>query len=208
MSDFLLEAELREQTGKGAARRLRRAGGLPAIIYGGDKPDLPIILNYNDTAKLLNNERFFTSIIDVSVKGKRGKNTVLLKEAQWDPLTDNATHLDLHRVSATDMVQVTVPVQAINQEKSPGIVVGGMLSVIRHSLDVSCRADAIPDVIEVDCSTLDVGDSIHVEDLVLDKGVEVPHEVNFTVIAMVAPTIEKEVVEDDDDVVVEEVIEE
>jgi len=182
MTDLIVEAELRETTGKGDARRMRRAGLLPGIIYGGGKPDLPITINANAIGKLLNEEAFYTSMLEVKVKGKRGKNTVLLKDVQWEPLLDTAMHLDFMRVSSKDSVTVEVPVVAINWEKCPGDVAGGLLDVIRHVLEVTCRADSIPDAIEVDCANLNIGDTVHIEDLTLAEGMEVIHDVNFTVL--------------------------
>jgi len=182
MTDLIVEAELRETTGKGDARRMRRAGLLPGIIYGGGKPDVPLTINANAIGKLLNEEAFYTSMLEVKVKGKRGKNTVLLKDVQWDPLMDTAMHLDFMRVSSADSVTVEVPVVAINFEKCPGDIAGGLLDVIRHVLEITCRADSIPDAVEVDCANLDIGDTVHIEDLNLPEGAEVLHEVNFTVL--------------------------
>jgi large subunit ribosomal protein L25 len=187
MTDYVLEAELRETTGKAETRRLRRAGKLPAIIYGGDKPDLPIILDYNITANMMKDEHFFTSMLEVNVKGSRGKNTVLLKDSQWDPIYDTAKHLDFFRVTSSDSVTVDVPVVAINHEKCPGIAAGGLLDLVRHTLQVTSRADAIPEHIEIDCSKLEIGDSVHINDITLPEGAEIAHEVNFTVINMAAP---------------------
>ncbi|ATX81361.1 LSU ribosomal protein L25P [Mariprofundus ferrinatatus] len=187
MSDYIVEAELREETGRGATRRLRRAGKLPGIIYGGDKPDLPISMDYNTVSKLLNEEHFHTSMLEVKVKGSRGKNTVLLKDSQYDPLMDTATHLDFMRVSAKDSITMDVPVVAINFEKCPGVAKGGMVALIRHSLEVSCRADSIPEHIEIDCSELDMNDTVHIEDVALPKGVEIHHDTNFTVLNISAP---------------------
>ena len=182
MTDLIVEAELRETTGKADARRMRRAGLLPGIIYGGGKPDVPLTINANAIGKLLNEEAFYTSMLEVKVKGKRGKNTVLLKDVQWDPLMDTAMHLDFMRVSSADSVTVEVPVIAINFEKCPGDVAGGLLDMIRHVLEVTCRADSIPDSVEVDCANLNIGDTVHIEDIVLPKGAEVQHDVNFTVL--------------------------
>ncbi len=187
MTDFVIEAELREKTGKAETRRLRRAGKIPAIIYGGDKPDLPITLDFNATSNMLKDEHFFTSILEINVKGAKGKNSVLLKDAQWDPIYDTAKHMDFFRVSSSDTVHIEVPVVAINHEKCPGSVAGGLLDVVRHSLEVTCRADSIPEHIEVDCSNLEIGDTIHIDDITLPEGAEVVHDVNFTVINMAAP---------------------
>jgi len=187
MTDFIVEAELREETGRSAARRLRRAGKLPGIIYGGDKPDLPITMDYNTVSKLLNQEQFHTSMLEVKVKGSRGKNTVMLKDSQYDPLKDTATHLDFFRVSASDSITMDVPVVAINTETCPGVAVGGMVSIIRHSLEVTCRADSVPEHIEIDCGALEMGDTVHIEDITLPEGTEVQHDVNFTILNISAP---------------------
>ena len=187
MTDFIIEAELREETGRSATRRLRRAGKMPGIIYGGGKPDIAITMDDNTVSKLLNEEAFHTSMFEVKVKGSRGKNTVMLKDAQYDPVMDNATHLDFFRVSAKDSITMDVPVVAINTEKCPGVSQGGMVDVIRHSLEITCRADSVPEHIEIDCAALEMGDTVHIEDIVLPEGAEVHHEVNFTVLNISAP---------------------
>jgi len=187
MTDFVLEAELREKTGKAETRRLRRAGKLPAIIYGGGKQDLPIVLNFTDAAKMMKDEHFFTSMLEINVKGSRGKNTVLLKDSQWDVIYDTPKHLDFFRVSSSDSVTVEVPVVVINQDKCPGIAAGGLLDIVRHTLEVTSRADAIPEHIEIDCAGLEVGDNVHIDDVTLPEGAVIAHETNFTVINIAAP---------------------
>ncbi len=188
MSTIIIEAELREDTGRSATRRLRRAGKVPGIIYGAGKPDLPIAMDYFVISKQLNDEQFHTSMLEVKVKGSRGKNTVLLKDAQWDPVKDIVTHLDFFRVSASDAVTVEVPVVPVNSEKCPGIIKGGLVDLVRHVLEISCRADAIPEHIEIDCSSLDIGDTVHIDDVQLPEGAEVHRDVNFTVLNLAAPT--------------------
>lgn len=188
MTDYVLEAEVRENTGKAHTRRLRRAGKLPGIIYGGGKPDIAITLDYNETAKIMmRDEQFYTSMIEVKVKGIRGKNTVLLKDTQWDSIYDTPVHLDFHRVAAKDTVHVAVSVHAINTETCPGIKAGGHLEMIRHELEVVCRADAIPDFIEIDCAALELDTTVHISDVTLPKGAEVQSDVNFTVLNISSP---------------------
>ncbi len=188
MSDIIIEAKLRETTGRSEARRMRHAGFIPAIIYGGNKPDLPITLSRHYIKRFLNQESFFTSMISIDVDGKRGSNNVLLKEVQWHPVSDEPMHLDFVRVAAGDTVTVTVPVVVINVEQAPGSVAGGSVDLIRHSLDVSCHADSIPESVIVDCANLNIGDTVHIEDLSFVEGLSVPHDVNFTVLNMSAPT--------------------
>jgi len=187
MSDYVVDAELREKTGKGEARRLRRAGKLPGVVYGGGKPDLPIVLDALAASKLLDDEGFYTAMLELKIKGS-GKSSALVKDVQWHHLKEEANHIDFYRVSSSDSVTMEVPVHAINHEKCPGIIAGGVLSVTRHALEVTCRADSIPDSIEVDCSALDIGDSIHIEEIALPEGAEVTHDVNFSVLSLVAPT--------------------
>jgi len=207
MTDFVLEAELREELGRSNTRRLRKAGKLPAIIYGGDKPDLPITLDYNETAKImLRDEAFYTSMLEIKVAGKRGKNTVLLKETQWDSIYDTPMHLDFFRVKGSDQVEIEVPVTLINEEKAPGVIQGGMIDTVRRHIEVMCRADSIPEEIIIDCANLDIGDGVHILDIVLPEGVTVPEvtnvaddeePVNFTVVTCVPPTVEEAPDEDE-----------
>ena len=192
MSDYTIEAELREKTGRAETRRLRRAGKLPGVIYGGGKPELAIAMDALALSKLLNEEHFHTAIIAIDVKGARGKNEALLKDVQYDPIKDHATHIDFFRVSSESIVDMEVPVHPIKHEKCPGVVAGGILEIIRHTLSVHCRADAIPDHIDVDCSELTVGDSIHVSELKLPKGVEAPHDEDFAIVTIAAPRVEVE----------------
>lgn len=195
MTDFVIEADLREKTGRGEARRMRRAGLTPAVIYGGDKPELAITLNTLATSKLLEQEAFYTSIVDIKVKGAKGGNKALVKDVQWHPVRDEVIHIDFFRVSSSDQVHMEVPVHAINAETCPGVKKGGLVEVIRHSLEVVCRADSIPEHIDVDCSGLEIGDSVHIEDVAMPNGVSAQHEVNFTVLTIAAPKVDKAVEE-------------
>ncbi|MDQ7002416.1 MAG: 50S ribosomal protein L25/general stress protein Ctc [Ghiorsea sp.] len=188
MTNYVLEAELREDLGKAHTRRLRHAGKLPGIIYGGDKPDLPITLDYNETAKImLRDEAFYTSMIEIKVNGKRGTNTVLLKDTQWDSIYDTPRHLDFFRVSADDSVTVSVPIHTINVDISPGVKAGGNLQVVRHELEITCRADAIPEAIEIDCAAFELDQIVHIDDITLPENTEVIRDVNFTVMSIAAP---------------------
>jgi len=202
MSAFTVQAILREKTGRGATRRLRRQDQIPGIVYGGDQPELSVSMERFALRKLLSQETFFTAMLTVSVQGK-GDHTALLRDVQWDPVTDEPYHLDFHRVSATDIVLVDVPLHPVGADTCPGAVMGGAVAVIRHVLSVRCRADAIPEFIEVDCSQLNIGDTVHVEDLPLPEGVEAPHDVNFTLLNFSAQRSEEE-----EDVSVEAISEE
>lgn len=193
---YVLEAELREKSGKGETRRLRRAGKLPGIIYGGGKQDLPIAVDALTVSKLLNEEAFHAAMIDINVKGSRGKNTAMLKAVQYDPIKDIPTHFDFFRVAASDIVHAEVALHLANADACPGAKQGGTIETIRHSLEIACRADSIPEHIDVDCSALEIGSSIHIEDLKLPKGVTVPEyegeKINFTLVTCTAARVAAE----------------
>jgi len=110
-----------------------------------------------------------------------------LKDTQWDSIYDTPRHLDFLRVSASDKVTVSVPVLALNADECPGVKEGGQVQLIRHELDVLCRADSIPEHIEIDCAAFEIDTTVHIEDVTLPEGVEVPHDVNFTVLNLAAP---------------------
>jgi len=187
MSNFKLNAELRSGTGKGDSRRIRRAGKIPAIIYGGNKPDLPIVVEFFTIDKLLNDEHFHTGLIDIDVAG-HGKETAVFKAGQWHPVKDSIHHLDFLRVSATDTIHMSIPVHALNAERNTAIKGGGVLEIERHTIEVTCRADHIPEAINIDIATLKFGESVYINDVTLPEGVSVYHQHdNFVVLHIVAP---------------------
>jgi len=188
MADYRIEAELRP-TGKNAARRLRRQGKLPGVIYGGGKPGTPVAFPASKLEKLLLEEHFHATMIEIQLP-EGDVRTAVLKEVQYDPLTDRPIHVDFQEVHAEDLVHMVVPIVAVNFEKCPGAQSGGVLEILRHEIDVVCRADAIPEHIEVDCSQMEIGDVVHVEDLALPEGVKAIHEENFAVLTIVPPTVE------------------
>ncbi|RME85949.1 MAG: 50S ribosomal protein L25/general stress protein Ctc [Zetaproteobacteria bacterium] len=191
MADYRLQCVRRQELGRNAARRLRRQGMVPGIVYGGGKDETPIAVAAPVLEKLLREEHFHAAMIELEIEGE-GKQSVVLKDTQYDPLTDKPIHVDFQRVRASDRIYIEVPVVAVNYEKCPGVVRGGVLEQKRHELEIVCRADSIPDHIEVDCSGLDIGDVVHVEDLKLPDGVSVPHEVNFTILTIAPPTVSEE----------------
>jgi len=204
MSSYTLEATTREKRGTGESRRLRRQGRLPGILYGGGKPSIAMSFDRHEISMLVEEEGFHTSMVDLKIQGARGKNSALVKDIQWDPITDAPMHLDFHRVSSSDTVRVEVPVHVINDEKCPGSIQGGFIDLIRRNLEVVCRADLIPDRVIVDCAMMDIGDVVHVEDIPLSEGVEIIHDINFTVLTVLAPTVSEEVKVAEEEVAEEE----
>ena len=183
---YELEASVRERVGKGAARALRLEGRIPAVIYGDKKPPIAISLSYKDTDKRLRAGGFLTTVATVSVAGE--KIRVIPKDYHMHVVKDTLTHVDFLRISDDTIVTVFVPVHAVNQEKSVGLKRGGALSIVHHEIECQCRADQIPESIDVDVTALNIGASVHIEDVKLPAGVKpVIHEKNYTVLSITAP---------------------
>lgn len=191
MSDTIaLPAEPRERVGKGAARAVRRAGRVPAVIYGDRKDPLTISLDPRDVDRELHRPGFFATLFDVEVGGK--KHRVLPRDVQLDPVSDRTVHVDFLRVAQDTEVTVNVPVNFMNDEESPGLKRGGVLNIVRHEIEFSCRADAIPQQIEIDLTGLDIGDSVHISMIQLPEGVTPTiTDRDFTIATVAAPSAVK-----------------
>lgn len=188
MSDTLtLPAETRERAGKGASRALRREGRVPAVVYGGNEEPLAVHVEEKLLIKQLGTGHFFNSIVEVEVGGK--KLRTLPKDVAFHPVNDRPLHVDFLRVAKNASVHVNVPVVFANEDASPGLKRGGVLNVVRHELDLVCEADKIPEQIEIDVTGFDVGDSIHISNVKLPKGVESGiTDRDFTIATIVAPS--------------------
>ncbi len=167
---YELKADAREKVGKGSAREARRNGQIPAVIYGDKQPPLAIALPYKELYYKIHGGGFMTTIATIDVAGK--KIQVLPKDYQLDPVTDNPLHVDFLRVSKDTMVTVQVPVHFINEETSPGIKRGGVLNIVRHEVEFTVPANAIPEFITVDLDGSEIGDSIHISAVKLPAGVK------------------------------------
>ncbi len=189
MSEIVsMPALARERAGKGPARAARRAGLVPGVIYGAKKDPVMITLDPRDLFRGLKTGSFLATIYELDVSGK--KERVLPRDVQFDPVTDNAIHVDFLRVSAATAVTVEVPVQFLNEEEAPGLKRGGLLNIVRHEIEMNCRADAIPSQIEVDLTGLDIGDSVHISMITLPDGVAPTiTDRDFTIATIAAPTV-------------------
>jgi len=166
-----ISANKREAQGTGASRRLRNAGKVPGIIYGGDKPPINVELDHKELYQNLTREAFHASILTLKLDGT--PEQVLLRAFNMHPFKRQVQHVDFQRVSKDKKIHMKVPLHFVNAETSPGVKEqGGVASHVINDLDVSCFPDDLPEYIEVDLGNLSVGNSIHVRDLVLPKGVE------------------------------------
>ncbi|WNO09560.1 50S ribosomal protein L25/general stress protein Ctc [Teredinibacter sp. KSP-S5-2] len=170
--DFVVNAELRDDQGKGASRRLRREENkVPAIVYGGRKKPQNITLSAFEINKHLENEAFYSHIIDLVIDGKG--ESVILKDLQRHPAKGNAMHADFLRVSKTKKFVTKVPLHFINEETSKGVKMqGGTVTHSLSELEISCLPGDLPEFIEVDLINVEVGQTVHISDINLPKGVE------------------------------------
>jgi large subunit ribosomal protein L25 len=168
-----ISAELRTDEGKGASRRLRRSGKLPAVVYGAKQDPVSIQLPHNDTLLASNNEWFYSAILDLTIAGSTQK--VLLRDLQRHPFKPQLLHIDFQRVNENEAIRIRVPLHFLNQESSPAGKTSGV--VITHELndvEISCLPKDLPEFIEVDLGALGVGDIVHISELKLPQGVTIP----------------------------------
>ena len=168
-----IKATVRADAGKGASRRLRRTGQVPAVVYGGHAEPTSIEILHNTVWLASAHEWFYSSIIDLNVDGKVEK--VILRDMQRHPVKPLIMHMDFLRVSADEAIRVRVPLHFLNQDTSPAGKAGGV--VITHEVNevaVSCLPGNLPEYIELDLSSLKAGDTVHLSDIKLPAGVEIP----------------------------------
>ena len=204
MADVLvLNAKARERVGKGAARAARREGRVPGVIYGDKQDPVTISFGFNDLVQHLRTGRFLSTLYDVDVDGT--KTRVIPKDVQFDPVKDFPVHVDLLRLGKGAKINVEIQMNFINEEESPGLREGGVLNVVRYTVELRCPADSIPEELIGDLTGLELGDSLHISDVALPDGVEpVISDRDFTIATIAAPAaeiVEEEEEEEGEDLV-------
>ena len=189
MTDItVLTANAREKVGKGSAREARRQGNIPAVIYGDKKSPIPIVVEKKILERQLRSGGFFNTLFDIDINGELSR--VLPRDVQLHPVTDVPEHVDFLRVSAATKISVEVPVEFIGDDVSPGIKSGGVLNVVRYTVEVSCTPDLIPSTLSLDLSSAEIGDSLHISAVNLPEGVTPTiSDRDFTIATIVAPTV-------------------
>lgn len=168
-----LNATNRDVEGKSSSRQLRRAGSVPAVIYGGDKDPIRISILEKDIAKAAEIPGFATQILNINISGE--EQNVILKELQRHPATQRVLHADLQRVNPDTKISISVPVRFLNEDICMGVKMhGGAISRLINNIDITCLASNLPEYLEVDVADLDVGDSVFLSALNLPEGVEIP----------------------------------
>lgn len=180
----------RSTLGTGSARALRKEGRIPAVIFGKDF-NQQISVDFKVFNKEYHQPGFFTCVFDLAAdKGKAIK--AIVKDVQFDPVTDNPIHVDFQKLDANSKVTVAVPIELANSDQSPGVKRGGLPNMVIHDLMVTCAANNIVDKITIDLTGMEIHDSVHVKDLKLPKGAVAKESPDATVVTIVAPTLKVE----------------
>jgi len=189
-----LKAEKRSTIGKGAARSLRRDGKVPAVLYGSDIQPVSLSIQAKEIEVLLKNAKFSQQLINIDL-GEGIRKPTMIKEIQFRPVKGDFLHIDFYEVNMDRKIRVNVPV--VLKGKCIGIEMGGLLQIIRRELEVLCYPGEIPESIEIDVTDLNIGNSVHVNDIQLEGDMEIPADVNFTIVTVLAPKKESVVTEED-----------
>ena len=183
----ILNASLREKVGTNSAKKDRFANKIPAIVYGDGKKPEPISLNVIDLRKEINKSSFLNKVYDLSINNI--KTRVIVQGISQNPVTDRLEHVDFLRVNDKTKVTIEVPVKFLNEVLSPGIKRGGVLNVVRYTIEVICPVNKIPESFEFNLEGLEIGDSIHISHTKIDEGVEPTiKDRDFTVASILAPS--------------------
>jgi large subunit ribosomal protein L25 len=190
----MLTAEIREGAGKEKAKKLRLKGLIPAIFYGPRTQTIPLVIDSKELAKVLQTEAGENVLIDLDIRkgAQSDRKVVMLKDIQVDPLKRVTLHTDFYEVAMDEMVTVEVPVHLVG--KPEGTKVGGILEQVRRVIQVQCLPGDIPKSIDIDVSALNIGDSIHVQEISVEKA-KIISETNFTIATVVPPAVEEKVAE-------------
>ena len=202
MAQAELKVEIRENTGKSVARKLRAAGQVPAVVYGKDMDPTPIIVDPKDLEKAVDTEAGWNTLLTLKGASPVDGKVVVLKDLELHPIRREMVCADFHVINLQKKLHFMVPVQTIGT--SAGQKMGGSLQVIRKELEVICLPTAVPQSIDIDVTELNIGDVVHVEDVQAPQGVEIPYDVNFTVLTVKGQKAEEEETEGEEDEAIEE----
>ena len=199
-----LKATLRDETGKGAARRMRSEGRIPAVMYGRGEETRALSVDAHDFEMLVKKHSLDTTLIELSVDGlKGGSIRALVSELQTHPYKPQVLHVDFQQIHAGERVTVEVPIRL--QGTPEGVRAGGVLQHVLHTVELECVMEEIPEALEVDVSALEIGESVHISDMAIPEGVEVLIEDQRTIATVAAPTV-LEVPEEEEDVEAPELV--
>lgn len=191
MEQLDLKSVVRQTTGNGPARRLRQDGKVPAVLYGPKTDPISLTVDNTELEQVLKTGSTAGLLLNLIIEnGETQTKKAMIKEVQRHPISRKIFHIDFYEVDMEKKIRIPVPV--VTKGECKGVELGGMLQIIRRELDVLCFPDQIPQSIEIDITDLEVGGSVHVDEIHLEGDVELPGDVNFTVLTIVAPVVEEE----------------
>jgi large subunit ribosomal protein L25 len=191
LEQLKLKATVRKSTGNGPSRALRRSGEIPAVLYGRKTEPILLSVNVRELEGFARQGNLSQMLFNIVIEnGKTQIRKVMIKDLQTHPVTRDFLHIDFYEIDMQRKIKVGVPI--ITTGQSVGVERGGILQIVRRELELFCYPDKIPSEIVIDITDLDIGDSVHVEEIPLEGDVEVDAEVNFTVLTVVAPRVEEE----------------
>ena len=190
MEHFELNATVRKTTGNSPARELRRGGHIPAVLYGPQTEPVLLSVNIKELEQVFKKGSIGSIILNLIIQnGKKVTKPAMIKEFQSHPVSGDFLHIDFYEIDMQRKINVMIPV--ITKGISKGVELGGLLQIIRREIEVLCMPGDIPEAFELDITDLDVGDSVHVEEIPLGDNVEISSDVNFTVLTIVSPKVEE-----------------
>ena len=202
MEQFELNATVRKTTGNSPARQLRRGGQMPAVLYGPQTESVLLSVNIKELELILKKGNIGSLILNLVIQnGEKITKPAMIKEFQSHPVSGNFLHIDFYEIDMQRKINVMIPV--VTKGQSAGVELGGLLQIVRREIEVLCMPGDIPEAFEIDITDLDIGDSVHVEEIPLSDNIEIPADVNFTVLTIVSPKVE-EVEEEEEDLEGEE----
>ena len=203
MEQFELNATVRKSTGNGPARALRREGRMPAVLYGPKTEPVLLSVDIKEFETIIKKSSVGQALLNLLIQnGKEISKPAMIKELQTNPVNGNILHVDFYEIDMQRKIRVMVPVTTTGQ--SVGVELGGHLQIVRREIEVLCLPTDIPEAFEIDITDLDIGDSVHLEDIPLGDNVEIQGDVNFTVATILAPKLVEEEVEEEEEVEGEE----
>ncbi len=208
MEKFELKVTVRNTTGNSPARELRRGGHMPAVLYGPQTDPILLTVNIREFEQIIKKSNIGSIILNLVIQnGKKITKPAMIKELQSHPVSGNLLHVDFYEIDMQRKINVMIPV--VTKGISKGVELGGMMQIVRREIEVLCMPGDIPESIEIDITDLDIGDSLHVEEIPLGDNIEIPADVNFTVVTVLSPKVEAiEEEEEAEEVVEGEAVEE
>jgi large subunit ribosomal protein L25 len=204
LEQFELNATVRKTTGNSPARQLRRGGQMPAVLYGPQTEPILLSVNIKELEMILKKGNIGSLILNLVIQnGKKITKPAMIKEFQSHPVSGNFLHVDFYEIDMQRKINVMIPV--VTQGQSVGVELGGLLQIVRREIEVLCMPGDIPEAIEIDITDLNIGDSVHVEEIPLGDNIEIPADVNFTVLTIISPKVE-EVEEEEEELEGEEAV--